>query len=74
MGLLGGCMVPRVLMPPSMQTIGLFTPHAWALDGYYDLLVRADTGLGDVALSIAAVAGFGIAFAVAGSLRFDFER
>lgn len=74
MGLLGGCMVPRALMPLSMQKIGLFTPHAWALDGYYDVLVRAGTGLLDIALPIAAVAGFGLVFAVAGALRFDFER
>ena len=74
MGLLGGCMVPRALMPAGMQKVGLFTPHAWALDGYYDLLVRAGTGVADVALPIAAVTGFGVLFAMAGSLRFDFER
>jgi len=74
MGLLGGCMVPRALMPASMQKFGLFTPHAWALDGYYDVLVRAGAGVADVALPIAAVAGFGLAFAAIGALRFDFER
>jgi ABC-2 type transport system permease protein len=74
MGLLGGCMVPRALMPASMQKVGLFTPHAWALDGYYDVLVRAGTGLADLAIPIAAVLAFGLAFATVGSLRFDFER
>ena len=74
MGLLGGCMVPRALMPASMQKVGLFTPHAWALDGYYDVLVRAGTGLADLAVPIAAVLAFGLAFATVGSLRFDFER
>jgi hypothetical protein len=61
-------------MPASMQKIGLFTPHGWALDGYYDVLVRAGAGVADLALPIAAVTGFGLAFALAGSLRFDFER
>jgi ABC-2 type transport system permease protein len=74
MGLLGGCMVPRALMPASMQKVGLFTPHAWALDGYYDVLVRAGTGLADLAAPIAAVTAFGLAFALVGALRFDFER
>jgi ABC-2 type transport system permease protein len=74
MGLLGGCMVPRALMPASMQRVGLFTPHAWALDGYYDVLVRAGAGVADLAVPIAAVAGFGLLFAAIGALRFDFER
>jgi ABC-2 type transport system permease protein len=66
--------VPRALMPAGMQKVGLFTPHAWALDGYYDVLVRAGTGVADVALPIAAVVGFGVVFALVGALRFDFER
>jgi ABC-2 type transport system permease protein len=74
MGLLGGGMVPRPLMPHTMQTIGLFTPHAWALEGYYDILVRQGTGIGDVVREILVVAGFGIGFALIGSLRFRFER
>jgi len=36
--------------------------------------VRAGAGVADVALPIAAVAGFGLAFAAIGALRFDFER
>ena len=74
MGLLGGGMVPRPVMPHTMQTIGLFTPHAWALEGYYDILIRQGSTLADVAPKILAVAGFGIAFAVIGALRFRFER
>ena len=37
---LGGCFVPRFIMPGWLRTIGLVTPHAWALDAYQDLLVR----------------------------------
>jgi ABC-2 type transport system permease protein len=74
MGLLGGGMVPRPLMPDTMQAIGLFTPHAWALEGYHDLLVRRGTTLADVAPEILAVAGFGLGFALLGLLRFRFER
>ena len=74
MGLLGGGMVPRPVMPATMQHIGLFTPHAWALDGYYALLIRQGAGFGDVAVDLAVVAAFAVGFAMLGSIRFRFER
>lgn len=74
MGLLGGGMVPRPFMPDTMKQIGMFTPHGWALDGYYDLLIRDGTGVLDVAPQIAMVAAFGAGFAIVGALRFRFER
>jgi len=40
---LGGMMVPAYLMPGFMKTLSLFTPHAWALRGYQDVIIR---GLG----------------------------
>lgn len=74
MGLLGGAMVPRPVMPETMQQIGLLVPHAWALDGYYAVLIRAGTGLADIWREIAAVAGFAVGFAAIGAARFRFER
>jgi ABC-type multidrug transport system permease subunit len=74
MGLLGGCMMPRLVMPEFMQRIGLAVPHSWALDGYYTLLVRSGTGLGDVAPQIGALLAFSTAFALFGVWRFRFER
>lgn len=74
MGMLGGAMVPRMVMPASMKKLGLLVPHAWALDGYYDLLIRKGTTLVDVLHPMAAIAGFGVAFAVIGALKFRFER
>lgn len=73
MGLLGGCMVPRLAMPAVMRTIGLAVPHAWALDGYFALLVRDGGGLVDVAPQIGALAGFAVVFAALGIWRFRFE-
>ncbi len=73
MGLIGGAMYPRALMPESMQTLGLLVPHGWGLDGYYDVLVRAGTTVGDIAPHICAMCAFGAAFAVFGALRFRFE-
>jgi ABC-2 type transport system permease protein len=74
MGLLGGCMMPRLVMPTFMQRIGLAVPHSWALDGYYTLLVRSGTGLADVAPQIGALLAFALGFALFGVWRFRFER
>ena len=73
MGLLGGCMFPRIAMPPFMKSLGLVVPHSWALDGFYDVLVRQGTSLADLAPSIGALLGFGLLFAVLGLARFRFE-
>ncbi len=74
MGLLGGAMVPRLMMPETMQKIGLAVPHGWALEGYYDVLIRRGTTLADIAGPIVAVVGFGVVFTVIGALNFKFER
>jgi ABC-2 type transport system permease protein len=40
MAALGGIMVPRFVMPPTMQDIGLLSPLAWGLEGFLDVLLR----------------------------------
>jgi ABC-2 type transport system permease protein len=74
MGLLGGCMMPRLIMPPAMRQIGHAVPHSWALDGYYDVLVRSGTSIGDLAVPILALVAFAAAFAIVGLAKFRFER
>ena len=74
MGLLGGCMFPRIAMPPVMKMLGLGVPHGWALDGFYAVLVRQGTTLADVAPSIFALVAFGAGFALLGVTLFKFER
>lgn len=61
----GGVMVPSYVMPPFMQTISKISPHAWALAGYQDVIVRGlDTAavMPEVgALLLFAAAFFGVA-------------
>lgn len=72
MSALGGCFVPRFIMPEWLRTIGLVTPHAWALDAYQDLLVRG-YGLVEVLPKVGALAAFAGAFFGIGVWRFRFE-
>ncbi len=74
MGLVGGAMVPRAIMPPALKVAGLVVPHGWALDGYFTLLVREDATVLDVAPQIGAILAFAALFAAFGVWRFRFER
>ncbi len=69
---LGGCFVPRFIMPDWLQAVGLVTPHAWALDAYQDLLVRG-YGLLEVLPKVGTLAAFAGAFFGIGVWRFRFE-
>ena len=40
---IGGSMVPRYLMPPSVQAMGWATPNTWALEAYASIFSRAET-------------------------------
>jgi ABC-2 type transport system permease protein len=69
---LGGCFIPRFIMPEWLRTVGLVTPHAWALDAYQDLFVRG-YGLLEVLPKVGVLAGFTVAFFGIGVWRFRFE-
>ena len=58
---LGGMMVPAFVMPGVMQRVALLTPHAWALAGYHDVMLRG-AGLAAVTPSVLALLGFAAAF------------
>lgn len=60
---LSGCMMgDRSLMPEQMQAISRVTPHAWALDGYRQLLTSPTPNLGLVLEACGVLAGFGVGF------------
>ena len=44
---LGGCMLPIELFSPTMTRVAHLTPHAWALDGFAEL-VRRDGTVADI--------------------------
>ncbi|HEV8575348.1 MAG TPA: ABC transporter permease [Dehalococcoidia bacterium] len=72
MAALGGSMVPRFIMPDTMQTIGLITPHAWAIEGYHDVIVR-DQGFVNILPTFAALLGFAVVFFAVGVARFRYQ-
>lgn len=41
LGAIGGVMVPKFIMPSSMQTLAEFSPMGWGLDGFLDIFLRS---------------------------------
>ena len=74
MGLLGGCMFPRLFMPAFMKSIGNAVPQSWALDGFYTVLVRQGSTVADIAPQLGALLAFATGFTLLGIWRFKFER
>lgn len=70
LGMLGGAMIPRALMPESVRALGLFTPHGWALDALQMLVLVPGSGLADVARPLLVLLAFSAGFALLGWWRF----
>jgi ABC-2 type transport system permease protein len=69
---LGGCFIPRFVMPQWLRIVGLITPHAWALDAYQDLLVRGYNFF-EVLPKVCVLIAFAVIFFGIGVWRFRFE-
>jgi len=41
LGAIGGVMVPKFIMPPSMQTLSELSPMSWGLDGFLDIFLKS---------------------------------
>lgn len=75
-GISGCLMGDRDLMPENMQQLSLFTPHAWALGAYKQLLANPGTpNLLLIGQACTVLTGFGVGFIVLAwwSLRLDSE-
>jgi ABC-type multidrug transport system permease subunit len=76
LALIGGCVLPREMMPEQAQQISFVTPQGWALDAYRELL-DADPSyrpnLAIVGQACAVLTAFGAAFTLLawGFLRLD---
>jgi ABC-2 type transport system permease protein len=69
---LGGMMVPRFIMPQGLQRLSRFTPHAWALDGYHDVMIRG-LGVRDILPESGVLLGFAVLFFACALWRFRFD-
>jgi ABC-2 type transport system permease protein len=58
---LGGAWVPLEIMGPAFQTIGRFTPVAWGMDGFKNILIRGG-GMADVLMPALVLLGYGVFF------------
>ena len=65
---LGGCMVPLEIFSDTMQHVAHITPHAWALDGFAEL-VRRDGSLVDILPELGALAGFAAVLLLLATVR-----
>lgn len=70
---IGGSMVPRFLMPPWLQQVGLATPHAWVIEAYQSVLWR-DAGYNAVYAAWAVLAAAGLAGLAAAWLMARYVR
>jgi ABC-type multidrug transport system permease subunit len=65
LALIGGCVLPREMMPESAQDFTLVTPHGWALNAYRELLGADPTYVPNRAIvtqACAVLAAFGAGF------------
>ena len=59
LGAIGGLMVPKHIMPPSMQSFAEISPMSWGFEGYLDIFLR-HKGVIDVVGHIGLLLGFAI--------------
>ncbi|MDR1854189.1 MAG: ABC transporter permease [Azoarcus sp.] len=60
LGAVGGVMVPRFMMPATMQPLTRCSPMDWALEAFHDVMLRHG-GFSDVLPWVAALLCFGVA-------------
>jgi len=56
---IGGIMVPKFIMPPSMQTLSQISPMSWALDGFLEVILQGG-GVSNVLIYACSLIIFGM--------------
>ncbi|MGD8455013.1 MAG: ABC transporter permease [Anaerolineales bacterium] len=69
---LGGCLMPTSIMPVFLEKLSRFTPNAWAMRGFQDVLVRG-YGLAGILPEAGVLLVFAVAFFLVGVWRFRFD-
>jgi len=69
---IGGCLMPTFVMPSFLRTLSQVTPHAWAMQGFQDVLVRG-YGLSGILLESGILMGFAAIFFAIGVWCFRFD-
>jgi ABC-type multidrug transport system permease subunit len=65
LALIGGCVLPREMMPEQTQQLTLLTPQGWALDAYRELLDPSGRALPNLAIvgrACEVLTAFGVGF------------
>lgn len=72
LSVLGGLMVPLYVMPDFLQRLSLAIPHAWALNGFLDVMVRGQGIVAEIP-AIGALLGYALVFWLVGLWRFRLD-
>jgi ABC-2 type transport system permease protein len=73
MVMLGGAWVPAFIFPAWLQTISLFVPTRWAVDGI-DAMTWRGLPMDAAAMPVAVLLAFALVFAALALWRFDWEE
>jgi ABC-2 type transport system permease protein len=71
--MLGGAWVPSFIFPPWLQTVSMWTPTHWAVDGL-DAMTWRGLPLQAALLPVAALLGFTLLFSAVALARFQWEE
>jgi ABC-2 type transport system permease protein len=69
LGMLGGCLWPLDFVGGTLETVGRFMPHSWAVDSLRSI-AEGSAAAASIAITAAALVGVGLALAAVGSRRF----
>lgn len=73
LGAIGGVMVPKVVMPESMQVFSNISPMSWGLEGFLDIFLRGG-GVRDIIPEALALALFGFISLGLAAIVFTFKK